>query len=125
MRLRKHDVDISPRCRRQRKLSICLEEYQMEEDTTLCRKNRFLRSYSIPTLDEQMEGCALSKGDSLCFHKRKYFSLPLFGVYLIFFVFLFLKKNERMLRYKGGLSFADILVPSERNTWMLREKGHL
>jgi hypothetical protein len=63
--------------------------------------------------------------------KRKYFSLPLFGVYLIFFFLSFsiilesLKKNKRMLRYKGGSSVTDILVPSARNTWMLREKGHM
>jgi hypothetical protein len=58
--------------------------------------------------------------------KRKYFSLPLFGVYLIFLSFSIiveiLKKNKRMLRYKGGLSVTYILVPSTRNTWMLREK---
>jgi hypothetical protein len=30
-----------------------------------------------------------------------------------------------MLRYKGGTSGADILVPSARNTQMLREKGHM
>jgi hypothetical protein len=61
--------------------------------------------------------------------KRKYFSLPLFGVYLIFLSFSIilerLKKNKRMLHYKGGSSFADILLSSARNTWMLREKGHM
>jgi hypothetical protein len=61
--------------------------------------------------------------------KRKYFSLPLFGVYLIFLSFSIileiLKKNKRMLRYKGGSSVADILVPSTRNTWMLRAKGYM
>jgi hypothetical protein len=50
--------------------------------------------------------------------KRKYFSLPLFGVYLIFLSFSImlesLKKNKRMLRYKGGSSVANILVPSAR-----------
>jgi hypothetical protein len=30
-----------------------------------------------------------------------------------------------MLRYKGGSSVADILVPSARNTLMLRERGHM
>ena len=30
-----------------------------------------------------------------------------------------------MLRYKGGSSVANILVPSTRNTWMLRAKGHM
>jgi hypothetical protein len=35
-----------------------------------------------------------------------------------------LKKNKRMLRYKGGMSVADILVPSARNTLMLRARGH-
>jgi hypothetical protein len=47
--------------------------------------------------------------------KRKYFSLPLFGVYLIFLSFSIilesLKKNKRMIRYKGGTSVTDILVP--------------
>jgi hypothetical protein len=61
--------------------------------------------------------------------KRKYFSLPLFGVYLIFWSFSIiwerLKKNKRMLCYKGGLSVTDILVPSTRNTWMLKEKGYM
>jgi hypothetical protein len=62
--------------------------------------------------------------------KRKYFSLPLFGVYLIFFlsfsiILEILKKNKRMLHYKGGSSVANILVPSARNTWMLRAKGHM
>jgi hypothetical protein len=43
--------------------------------------------------------------------KRKYFSLPLFGVYLIFFFFFnnFGKKNKRMLHYKGGMSVTNIL----------------
>jgi hypothetical protein len=61
--------------------------------------------------------------------KRKYFSLPLFGVYLIFLSFSIilesLKKNKRMLCYKGGSGVADILVPNARNTWMLREKGYM
>jgi hypothetical protein len=30
-----------------------------------------------------------------------------------------------MLRYKGGSSDANILVPSERNTLMVGEKGHM
>jgi hypothetical protein len=34
-----------------------------------------------------------------------------------------LKKNKRMLHYKGGTSVTDILVPSARNTLILREKG--
>jgi hypothetical protein len=58
--------------------------------------------------------------------KRKYFSFPLFGLYFIFLSFSIivenLKKNKRMLRYKGGLSVTYILVPSARNTWMLRAK---
>ena len=61
--------------------------------------------------------------------KRKYFSLPLFRVYLIFLSFSIilesLKENKIMLRYKGGTSVADILVPSVRNTWMLKEKGDM
>jgi hypothetical protein len=61
--------------------------------------------------------------------KRKYFSLPLFGVYLIFLSFSIilgsLKKNKRMLCYKGGSSVTDILVPSARNILMLRERGHM
>jgi hypothetical protein len=51
--------------------------------------------------------------------KRKYFSLPLFGVYLIFLSFSIilerLKKNKRMLRYKGGSSVTNILVPSAKH----------
>jgi hypothetical protein len=61
--------------------------------------------------------------------KRKYFSHPLFGVYLIFFVFFnilkSLKKNKRMLRYKGGTSVTSILVPSARNTLMLIARRHV
>jgi hypothetical protein len=61
--------------------------------------------------------------------KRKYFFLPLFGVYLIFLSFSIiveiLKKNKRILHYKGGSSVIDILFPSARNTWMLKEKGHM
>jgi hypothetical protein len=61
--------------------------------------------------------------------KRKYFSLPLFGVYLIFLSFSIilesLKKNKRMLRYKGGTSVTDILVPNARKTQMLRARGHM
>ena len=30
-----------------------------------------------------------------------------------------------MLHYKGGRSVADILVPSTRNTLMLKERGHM
>jgi hypothetical protein len=61
--------------------------------------------------------------------KRKYFSLPLFGVYLIFLFFSIileiLKKNKRMLHYKGGMTVTGILVPSERITLMLRARGHM
>jgi hypothetical protein len=46
--------------------------------------------------------------------KRKYFSLPLFGVYLIPFLSFSiilerLKTNKRMLCYQGGTSVANIL----------------
>jgi hypothetical protein len=61
--------------------------------------------------------------------KRKYFSLPLFGVSFIFLSFSIilesLKKNEIILHYKGRSSVVDILVPSAQNTCMLREKGHM
>jgi hypothetical protein len=61
--------------------------------------------------------------------KRKYFSLPLFGVYLNFLSFSIileiLKKNKRMLRYKGGTSVANILVPGARNRLMLRARRHM
>jgi hypothetical protein len=36
-----------------------------------------------------------------------------------------LKNNKRMLRYKGGTSVADILVPSARNTLMLRARRYM
>jgi hypothetical protein len=49
------------------------------------------------------------------------------GVYLIFFSFSIileiLKKNKLILRYKGGSSVTNILVPSAQNTGMLRAKG--
>ena len=60
--------------------------------------------------------------------KRKYFSLPLFGVYLIFCLFQYfeiVKKNKRMLRYKGGKSGERILVPSARNALMLIARRHV
>jgi hypothetical protein len=62
--------------------------------------------------------------------KKKYFSIPLFGVYLIFFLSFSiilerLKKNKRMLRYKGGISVTNILVPSARNILMFRERRHM
>jgi hypothetical protein len=61
--------------------------------------------------------------------KRKYFSHPLFGVYLIFLSFSIflksLKKNKRMIRYKGGTSVTSILVPSARNTLILRARKHV
>jgi hypothetical protein len=61
--------------------------------------------------------------------KRKYFSFPLFVVYLIFLSFSIilesLKKNKRILCYKGGMSVTGILVPSARNTLMLRSRRHM
>jgi hypothetical protein len=50
-------------------------------------------------------------------------------VYLIFFVFFNilkrLKKNKRMLCYKGGTSVASIIVPGARNKLMLIERRHV
>jgi hypothetical protein len=61
--------------------------------------------------------------------KIKYFSCPLFGVYLIILSFSIildsLKRNKRMLHYKGGMSATSILVPSARNILMLRERRHV
>jgi hypothetical protein len=61
--------------------------------------------------------------------KEKYFSLPLFGVYFIFLSFSIilesLKKNKRILHYKGGTSVTNILVPGARNILMLRARGHM
>jgi hypothetical protein len=61
--------------------------------------------------------------------KIKYFSLPLFGVYLIFLSFSkileSLKKNKIMLHYKGGTNVADILVPGTRNILVLRARRHM
>jgi hypothetical protein len=36
-----------------------------------------------------------------------------------------LKKNKIMLRYKGGMSVVDMLVPSARNTLMPKARGHM
>jgi hypothetical protein len=59
-------------------------------------------------LGEQMEGCALSKGDYLAADKRECISRPLSLEYLFFFVFFKfltrLKNNKRLLHYKGGTS---------------------
>jgi hypothetical protein len=69
-------------------------------------------------LDEQMEGCALSKGELLCYQKRIYISRPLFLGFLIFLSFSIflkdLKKNKRMLCYKGGMSVAGKKTSSKR-----------
>jgi hypothetical protein len=58
--------------------------------------------------------------------KKILFPSSFWGIF-DFFVFFndFGKKNKRMLRYKGGSSVANILVPSARNTGMLRAKGHM
>jgi hypothetical protein len=81
-------------------------------------------------LDEQMIGCALSKGDYLCCRKKNiYFPSPLFEFFYFFCLFLFLKslkKNKRMLHYKGGMSVATRkLVPRAWNTLILRERRHV
>jgi hypothetical protein len=61
--------------------------------------------------------------------KRKYISRLLFGVFFIFLSFSIflksLKKNKIMLRYKGGTSVSSILVPSARNTLMLKARRHV
>jgi hypothetical protein len=50
----------------------------------------------------------------------------IFDFFLSFSIMLeSLKKNKRMLCYKGGSSVANILVPSAWNIGMLREKGHM
>jgi hypothetical protein len=59
------------------------------------------------------------------------FPHPLFLEYLIFFVFftylMSLKKNKRMLCYKGGMSVmgARKLVPSTWNILMLSARRHV
>ena len=50
----------------------------------------------------------------------------IFDFFLSFSIILeSLKKNKRMLCYKGGLSVTYILVPSARNTLILRARGHI
>jgi hypothetical protein len=60
--------------------------------------------------------------------KKMYIPSPLFGIFDFFVFFNFftsLKKNKRMLRYKGGTSVAvRKLVPSAWNILMLRERRH-
>jgi hypothetical protein len=66
----------------------------MEEDTTLCSDNNFLRSYYIPILGEQMEGCAFSKDDYLSAKKRECISRPLFlDFFFLFQIFNDLEKE--------------------------------
>jgi hypothetical protein len=69
-------------------------------------------------LGEQTKGCALSKGDYLAAEKNNvYFSSPLFGIFDFFVFFNFLtslKKNKRMLRYKGGMSVVSKQTGSKR-----------
>jgi hypothetical protein len=59
-------------------------------------------------------------------NKNKKNSLALFGVYLIFLFFSIilesLKKNKRMIRYKGGMSVKNILVLGAKTRWMFRER---
>jgi hypothetical protein len=60
--------------------------------------------------------------------KKIYFPSSFWGVFdlLSFSIFLkSLKKNKRMLRYKGGTSVTRILVPSTRNILMLRARRHV
>jgi hypothetical protein len=67
--------------------------------------------------------------------KNKYFSSPLFGIFDFFYLFQFfksLKKNTRMLRYKGGTSVASKHTSSkckEHTNAQCKEtcagKGHL
>jgi hypothetical protein len=59
--------------------------------------------------------------------KKILFPSSFWGIF-DFFVFLILeilKKNKIILRYKGGTSVANILVPRERKTLMLRERRHV
>jgi hypothetical protein len=57
-----------------------------------------------------------------------YFPSSFWGSF-IFFVFFnilkSLKRNKRMLGYKGGMSVASKLVPSARNTLMLIARRHV
>jgi hypothetical protein len=50
----------------------------MEEDTNLCRENKFLRSYYIPILGKQREGCDFSKGDYIATEKIMYIFITSF-----------------------------------------------
>jgi hypothetical protein len=81
-------------------------------------------------LEKQTEGCALSKGDSLCYRKKNvYFPSPLFGIFDFFCLFQFfkcLKKNKRMLCHKGGTSVAKRkLALSAWNTLILMARRHV
>jgi hypothetical protein len=50
----------------------------------------------------------------------------IFDFFLYFLIILeILKKNKRIICYKGGLSVTNILVRNAWNTWMLREKGYM
>jgi hypothetical protein len=50
----------------------------------------------------------------------------IFDFFLSFSIILeILKKNKRMLCYKGGMSVPDILVPSARNILMLKARRHM
>jgi hypothetical protein len=61
--------------------------------------------------------------------KNIYFPSSFWGIFFIFLSFSIflksLKKNKRTLGYKGGTSVARILVPSARNTLMLRGRRHV
>ena len=77
-----------------------------------------------------MEGCALSKGDSLCCQQKEN-TFPFLFLGYILFVLSFsiisesLKKNKIIICYKGGMNVIDILVPSARNTLILRARRNM
>ena len=76
-----------------------------------------------------MKGCAFSKGDSFCYHKKKILFPSSFWGIFDFFVFFnilkSLKKNKIMPHYKGGASVISILVPSTRNILILIARRHV
>jgi hypothetical protein len=82
------------------------------------RRTQLQRSYYIPIIGEQIEGCVFSKGDYLTVEKENVYLVPSFWNICFFFVFFkcltSLKKNKRMLRYKGGTSVVDKKTSSKR-----------
>jgi hypothetical protein len=84
----------------------------MVEDTTQYSEQSFLRSYYIPKSDESNGQMCYIQGRLMM---RKYFSHPLFGVYLIFLFFLSILKRIK--------EYYVIVEERAQQTYKLKAQG--